>query len=238
MIIATPNQLHVANGLACVRAGIPMLVEKPVSDDVASGWELVAAAEQADVPMLVGHHRRHSPLIHEAKAIVASGAVGRVTAVNGLCWFLKPQHYFDVAWRRQAGAGVVLINLIHVIDDLRNICGDLETVQAILSNVTRGFEVEDTAAIMLRFRSGALGTISISDTVAAPWSWELTSGEDKAFPRTDQSCCWPTPVTPFSTSAKLRKPSIISSWVRGPNFTPMSGLNWRFAARTRPGSAQ
>jgi len=83
---------------------------------------------------------------------------------------------------------VVLINLIHVIDDLRNICGDLESVQALQSNAVRGFEVEDTAAILLRFRSGALGTISISDTVAAPWSWELTSGEDKAFPRTDQSC--------------------------------------------------
>ena len=188
VIIATPNQLHVANGLACVEAGIPMLMEKPVSDDVASGWELVAATEQADVPMLVGHHRRHSPLINGAKAIVTSGAIGKVTAVNGLCWFLKPKHYFDVAWRRQAGAGVVLINLIHVVDDLRNICGDLESVQALQSHAVRGFEVEDTAAILLRFRSGVLGTISISDTVAAPWSWELTSGEDKAFPRTDQSC--------------------------------------------------
>jgi predicted dehydrogenase len=188
VIIATPNQLHVANGVACVEAGIPMLMEKPVSDDVAGGWELVAAAEQADVPILVGHHRRHSPLIQEAKAVVASGAIGRVTAVNGLCWFLKPKHYFDVAWRRQPGAGVVLINLTHVIDDLRNICGDLESVQALQSNAVRGFAVEDTAAILLRFRNGALGTISISDTVAAPWSWELTSGEDKAFPRSDQSC--------------------------------------------------
>ena len=188
VIVATPNQLHVANGLACVEAGVPMLMEKPVSDDVAGGWELVAATEQAGVPMLVGHHRRHSPLIHEAKAIVASGAIGRVTAVNGLCWFLKPQDYFDAAWRRQPGAGVVLINLIHVIDDLRNICGDLASVQALQANAVRGFAVEDTAAILLRFRSSALGTISISDTVAAPWSWELTSGEDKAFPGTDQSC--------------------------------------------------
>ncbi len=83
---------------------------------------------------------------------------------------------------------MILINLIHVIDDLRNLCGDLESVQALQSNAVRGFPVEDTAAILLRFRSGALGTISISDTVAAPWSWELTSGEDKAFPHTEQFC--------------------------------------------------
>ena len=111
-----------------------------------------------------------------------------MTTVNGLCWFLKPSSYFDTAWRRQPGAGVILINLIHVIDDLRNICGDLESVQALQSNAVRGFPVEDTAAMLLRFRSGALGTISISDTVAAPWSWELTSGEDKAFPQTEQFC--------------------------------------------------
>ncbi len=104
VIVATPNQLHVVNGLACVEAGIPMLMEKPVSDDVAGGWELVAATEQAGVPMLVGHHRRHSPLIQQAKAIVASGAIGRVTTVNGLCWFLKPPSYFDTAWRRAAGS--------------------------------------------------------------------------------------------------------------------------------------
>lgn len=188
VIVATPNQLHVANGQACVEAGIPMLMEKPVSDDVASGWELVAATEEAGVPMLVGHHRRHSPLIQQAKSIVASGAIGRVTTVNGLCWFLKPPSYFDVAWRREPGAGVVLINLIHVIDDLRNICGDVESIQALQSNAVRGFAVEDTAAMLLRFRSGALGTISISDTVAAPWSWELTSGENKAYPHTDEFC--------------------------------------------------
>jgi predicted dehydrogenase len=187
-IIATPNQLHVANGLACIAAGVPMLIEKPISDDVPSGWELVEAAERADVPMLVGHHRRHSPLMRAAREIVASGRIGRVTTVSGLCWFLKPKNYFDVAWRCEPGAGVILINLIHVIDDLRNICGDVVSLQALQANAVRGFPVEDTAAMLLRFRNGALGTVSISDTVAAPWSWELTSGENKAYPRTDEFC--------------------------------------------------
>ena len=189
VVIATPNQMHVANGLACVAAGVPMLLEKPVADDVASGWRLIEAAEQAGVRILVGHHRRHSPLIRQAKEIVASGRLGRIVAVNALCWFLKPSDYFDAAWRREPGAGVVLINLIHVIDDLRNICGDVVGVQAIASNAVRGFPVEDTAALMLRFRSGAFGAVTVSDTVASPWSWELTSGEDKAFPASGETCC-------------------------------------------------
>ena len=87
VVIATPNQLHVANGLSAVRAGVPMLLEKPVSGDVESAMELVNAAEAANVPILVGHHRRHSPLIQRAKEIVGSGRLGKITAVNGLAFF-------------------------------------------------------------------------------------------------------------------------------------------------------
>jgi predicted dehydrogenase len=69
-----------------------------------------------------------------------------------------------------------------------NLCGDIVSVQATESNAARGLAVEDTAAMILRFASGALGTLTISDAAAAPWSWELTSGENKAYPQTDQFC--------------------------------------------------
>lgn len=190
VVIATPNRLHVPHGMEAIRAKVPMLVEKPIADDVERALALTVAAEQVGVPILVGHHRRHSVLIQRAKAIIASGRLGRLIAVNGLSWFRKPADYFDGnnAWRRRAGGGVVLINLIHVIDDLRNLCGDVVSVQAAESTAARGFEVEDTAAIVLRFANGALGTLTISDAATAPWSWEMTSGEDKAFPHSDQFC--------------------------------------------------
>ena len=191
VVIATPNRLHVPHGLAAVAAGVPMLLEKPVADDLDSAWQLVAAAEAAEVPVLVGHHRRHSPLIQRARAIVQSGHLGRITAVSGLCLFRKPDRgYFDGAgaWRSQPGGGVILINLIHVVDDLRNLCGDIVAVQAARANAARGFPVEDTAAMILHFASGALGTLAISDAAAAPWSWELTAGENKAYPHTDEHC--------------------------------------------------
>ena len=73
VVIATPNQLHVPNGLAAVEAGVPMLLEKPVSGDVESALQLVEAAEKAGVAILVGHHRRHSPLIQRAREIVEFG---------------------------------------------------------------------------------------------------------------------------------------------------------------------
>ncbi len=191
VVIATPNQLHVPHGLLAVEAGVPMLLEKPVSGDLDSAMRLVHAAEAAGVPILVGHHRRHSPLMQRAHHAVASGSLGRVVAATGLCLFRKPDRgYFDgpYSWRREPGGGVLLINLIHVIDDMRNLCGEISAVQAVASNAARGFPVEDTAAILLHFASGALGTLTVSDAAAAPWSWEMTAGENKAYPHTDQLC--------------------------------------------------
>lgn len=191
IILATPNKQHVSGALAAVHAGVPVLLEKPVSDDLPSANLLVEAAEKAKVAILVGHHRRHSPLIKAAKTLIESGKLGRMTIVNALCWFRKPDvGYFDGpgTWRREPGGGVILINLIHVIDDLRNLCGDILGVQAAISNTTRNFSVEDTAAIILHFENGALGTLSISDVASAPWSWEMTAGENKMYPHTDQSC--------------------------------------------------
>ena len=189
VIIATPNTLHVAGGLACLRAGVPVLVEKPVADSVGAARALVDAQAETGLPVLVGHHRRHNPIVREARALVADGRIGRVVAVNALFLIRKPDDYFDVAWRREPGGGPLLINLIHDIDTLRYVCGDIVAVQAMSANGVRGFPVEDTAAVLLRFVNGALGTATVSDAVPAPWSWELSSGENRAYPRNDGHCC-------------------------------------------------
>ncbi|MGD9508612.1 MAG: Gfo/Idh/MocA family protein [Geminicoccaceae bacterium] len=188
VIVATPNQLHVQQGLLCVEAGVPALIEKPLADELDTARTLVEAAEAAQVPLLTGHHRRHNPIMREAKAVVGSGRLGPVVAVHAQCWLKKPAEYFDAAWRRNKGAGPVFINLIHDLDNLRYLCGEVAAVQAQESNARRGHEVEDTAAILLRFASGALGTLTVSDTIAAPWSWELTSGENPAYFHTVESC--------------------------------------------------
>jgi predicted dehydrogenase len=188
VIIATPNALHVEVGLACVERRVPLLVEKPIADTVAASSVLVAAAQRAGVPLLVGHHRRYNPILEKARDVVRGGALGRLTAVAALWLLQKPADYFDVAWRREPGGGPLLINAIHDIDDLRFVCGEIEEVRALASSATRGFAVEDTAAVALRFANGALGTLTVCDAAAAPWSWELTVGENPVYPRQEESC--------------------------------------------------
>ena len=185
-IVAVPNQMHVAAGLKCIDRGVPIIVEKPVADTVTEALQLVEKAEAAGVATLTGHHRRHNPIMRRAVELIDEGAVGRVVAATSIWLAHKPAGYHDLAWRREPGGGPVLINAIHEIDCLRMLCGDIDTVQAADSNAVRGFDVEDTAAAVLRFKSGALGTLMISDTVSSPWSWETTSGENPHYPKSGQ----------------------------------------------------
>lgn len=189
VIVANPNALHVRTALDCIAAGVPVLLEKPVGVHLDEVRELVAASESAGVPVLVGHHRRHNPLIVRARELIEQGALGRLTTVTALWQLQKPDSYYDIPWRREAGAGMLLTNLIHDLDLLRHLCGEVRQVQAITGNGVRGFANEDSAAIVLQFENGTLGSLTGSDAVAAPWSWELDSGENPVYPRqADQPC--------------------------------------------------
>ena len=184
-IVATPNASHVGMAIDCLERGVAALVEKPVADTVAEALALVQAQQRTGVPVLVGHHRRHNPINSRARSILQDGRLGRVVTANVMCTVLKPDAYFDAAWRRQPGGGPVLINLIHEIDMLRFLCGEITEVQALSSNAVRGFAVEDTAAAVLRFASGALGTVVLSDAAASPWCWDFCAAEQDQYPRQD-----------------------------------------------------
>lgn len=191
VILATPNPLHVPQALACIAAGLPTLLEKPIAPSVAEGRTLVEAVARSGARLLIGHHRAHSPIMAKAREVVASGQLGRLVTVVGSATFFKPDQYFeDGPWRREPGGGPILLNMIHEVHNLRMLCGDVTAVQAFTSNATRGFAVEDTVAINLRFANGALGTFMLSDTAASARSWEQTSQENKVYPSYDDEDCY------------------------------------------------
>jgi predicted dehydrogenase len=192
VILATPNQLHVDGGLECVAAGVPVIVEKPIGDTVEGAARLVEAAEAAGVALLTGHHRNYSPIMARARQIVQSGVLGSIVAVVGTALFYKPDDYFEVGsgWRRQPGGGPILLNLVHEVNNLQSLVGDVVRVQATTSNATRGFPVEDTAALVLTFANGALGTFLLSDTAASARSWEQTSQENASYASCPDEDCY------------------------------------------------
>ena len=207
VVLATPNHMHVEQGLECIAAGVPCLVEKPVGHTLEEGTRLVQAAEKTNHKLLVGHHRPHSPILHKAVEIVRSGILGRIVGVIGSALFYKPDKgYFDppYEWRRQRGGGPILLNMTHEVGNLRALVGEIVAVQAFSSNATRGFEVEDTVAISMRFQNGALGTFLLSDTAASPKSWEQTSQENKAYPTYPDEDCY----TIIGTDGSLGVPTM------------------------------
>lgn len=189
VILSTPTLLHVQGGMDCIARGVPVLIEKPLATSADDAEGLIRAAQVADVPILVGHHRRHNPIIQKTAQLIKEGAIGQVRAAQVTCWFYKPDDYFDVApWRKKAGAGPISVNLVHDVDLMRHFLGEVVTVQAQMAPSLRGFENEDLAAAVLRFESGAVCTITVSDSVVSPWSWELTSREYPIYPATNESC--------------------------------------------------
>ena len=189
LILATPTPLHAPQAIQAIKAGCPLLIEKPIATQAEEARGFVEQAEASSVPILIGHHRRHNPLIQAAKAAIDEGVIGDIKSAQSLCWFYKPNAYFDAApWRKEVGAGPISVNLVHDVDLLRHLCGDVVSLVASKVPSQRGYENEELASALLTFENGALGTLSVSDSIVSPWSWEMTSKEYPIYPVTGQSC--------------------------------------------------
>lgn len=191
VIIASPNQFHFKQAVTCIKAGIPILIEKPITADIKEAKSLTKLCSKYNTKVLVGHHRTYSNLLSTARDVINSGRLGRLVSVIGSAQFYKPdQYYIDGPWRMQPGwGGPILINMIHEVSNLETLLGRIKGVHALSSSTARAFLVEDTVAINLLFESGVLGTFLLSDAAAAAKSWEQTSRENPSYPTyTNEEC--------------------------------------------------
>ena len=187
VIVATPNKLHEKHTISFLKYNIPVLLEKPISDNINSAKKIINSSYKNKTPLLIGYHRRHNSIVSKIKKKIDSGKLGKIISANVLCWLYKHKEYYKEKWRIKKGGGPLGINLVHDIDLICYLLGSIKFVQAFTSNKVRKFKIEDTATVNLVFKSGALCTLNISDTIVAPWSYELTAGENPAYPVTDQS---------------------------------------------------
>ena len=188
-IVCTPNHTHVPVSLQLTEAGVHVLCEKPISNDIESAIQLIQSVRAHHVKLLIGHHRRFNPYMIAFKRHIDSGALGSVTAVSALWTTVKPLEYFSGSnsWRSgKGGGGVILINLIHDIDLMHYLFGPVTRVHA-EKTITRRSEaqdaVEEGAVLTLKFLSGVVGTFIVSDNVASPHSFEQGTGENPHLPQ-------------------------------------------------------
>lgn len=189
-IIATPNASHSSNAEICAKRSVHVLIEKPITDTIDEAHRIIKAADDCGIHVLIGHHRRYNPLIKKTRSLVQGDALGKLVAVSVLWTLLKPADYYNVDWRcKRPGGGPVLINLIHELDSLRFICGEIRQVYTQSSSLVRSLAVEDSLSITLSFKNGALASILASDATPAPWSYEATTHENPYYFHTDENCC-------------------------------------------------
>ena len=180
VVIATPNHLHAPIGQFFLEEGIPVLVEKPIAESVAVGLGLCEMARRIGIPLLVGHHRRHNSLVLNAKELISS-EIGSLLGLVTMVATRKPDSYYDLPWRRSESAGPLLVNLIHELDMIRFMCGEIDAVQAISDRLNRSWDFDDTATAILHLRNGGLGSVFISESTPSPWSWEASVSEGMGF---------------------------------------------------------
>jgi predicted dehydrogenase len=204
VIVSTPTELHFEPTLAALQAGKHVLVEKPIMATLEEAERVVEISAETGLHVLVGHHRRYYPQVHQAREIVHSGTLGRLVAVTGQWNVRKHDDYYDPDWRKKRKAGPVLTNLIHEVDTLRYICGEVECIFAEVSNSIMELEKEDVAAMVMRFQSGALATFVVSDQTSSPWAWEFATGETPSFPGSGQNT-----VRFMGTKAALDFPNLV-----------------------------
>lgn len=187
VVIATPTEHHLEPTLQSLDAGAHVLVEKPIMADLTECEQIIAKSEVTNRHVLVGHQRRYYGLVNKARELIQQGEIGQLISVSGQWTVRKPDDYYTPEWRKEWHAGPILTNLIHEMDLLRYIAGEVVSISAETSNTALNFEKEDCAGLVLRFANGAIGTFVVSDQSFSPWSWEHALGENAAIPASGQN---------------------------------------------------
>ncbi|HEY6313976.1 MAG TPA: Gfo/Idh/MocA family oxidoreductase [Streptosporangiaceae bacterium] len=168
--VCVPSGLHASVGVQAAKAGKHLVVEKPIDVSLDAADRLIEAAEAAGVALTVISQHRFDPGLVELKRLLGAGALGRLVLGEASTKWYRSQAYYDsAAWRgTYAMDGGSLMNQgVHYVDLLRWCMGPVAEVTAVCSTQAHQIEVEDTSLAIIRFASGAVGTI-LSSTAAFP----------------------------------------------------------------------
>jgi UDP-N-acetyl-2-amino-2-deoxyglucuronate dehydrogenase len=167
--ICTPHPSHADLIAVCARHGAHVIVEKPLAPDLAGCDRAIDACDQAGVKLAVISQRRLYPCVQRLRRAIGDGKIGGpvLASLTVLGW-RDEAYYRSDAWRGRwdtEGGGVMMNQTPHQIDLLQWLMGPVDEVYGQWDNVNHPYvEIEDTAVAVVRFRSGALGSIVLSNS--------------------------------------------------------------------------
>ena len=163
--IATPSGLHPEQGIAAAKTGKHVVMEKPMAISLTAADALVQACDKAGVQLFVVKQNRLNPPVQLLKRAVDRNRFGRIYLASCAVHWARPQEYYDQApWRGtwEFDGGAFMNQASHYVDLMQWVMGPVESVMAKTATLARRIETEDTGIAILKFRSGALGTIEVT----------------------------------------------------------------------------
>ena len=165
VVLATPSGLHAEQTVLAAKVGKHVITEKPMATRWQDGKRMVAACDAARVRLFVVKQNRRNATLQLLKRAIDQKRFGRIYMASINVFWNRPQEYYDAAkWRGtwEFDGGAFMNQASHYVDLLDWMIGPVESVQAYTATLERDIEVEDTGALALRWRSGALGTMSVT----------------------------------------------------------------------------
>jgi UDP-N-acetyl-2-amino-2-deoxyglucuronate dehydrogenase len=165
VVLATPSGLHPGQVIAAAEEGLHVCTEKPMATRWADGVAMVKACDDAGVRLFVVKQNRFNSTLQLVKRQLQTGRFGQLAMVAVNVFWQRPQSYYDQdSWRGtwEFDGGALMNQASHYVDLLDWLVGPVASVSASIATLGRAIEVEDTAALQLRWRNGALGTMAVT----------------------------------------------------------------------------
>jgi predicted dehydrogenase len=163
--VCTPSGMHAEHGIAALRAGKHVIIEKPMEVSLAECDRLIAAQRETGKVLSIVSQHRFDPATQLAKRLIDEGRIGKIVLASADVRWWRTQGYYDSGdWRgtwKLDGGGALMNQGVHTVDVLQWLAGGVSSVTARAKTVAHErIEVEDVAVAMLTFKNGAVGTLT------------------------------------------------------------------------------
>ena len=165
IVLATPSGLHPKQVISAAHLNINICTEKPMATSWDKGNQMVEACEKSGASLFVVKQNRFNKTLKLLKKQIEKGRFGQISMINSNVFWQRPQNYYDQdKWRGtwEFDGGALMNQASHYVDLLGWLGGPIECVNASIATIGRRIEVEDTAALRLKWRNGALGTMAVT----------------------------------------------------------------------------
>ncbi len=163
--LCSPSGLHAQQTIRIARSGKHVITEKPMSTRWRDGLDMVNACDEAGVKLFVVKQTRYQPALQQLKHAIKNQRFGRIYLANLNVFWTRPQSYYNQSrWRGtwEFDGGAFMNQASHYVDLLAWLLGPVQSVQAMMATLAIDMETEDTGVLNLRWRSGTLGSMSVT----------------------------------------------------------------------------